>query len=69
MFNNNEYAYKEAVRLSARKKTKGPSLEAFEEFARLWDAREYSLANEIRTDAKDEGFYLAVSFMNQYTDQ
>jgi len=68
MSTNNEYTYKEAVRLSARKKVKGINLEAFEEFARLWDAREYTLANEVRIDAKDEGLYTAVSFMNQYTD-
>lgn len=65
---NNEYIYKEATRLTARRRLKGISLDSFEEFSRLWDSREYNLANDIRLDAKNEGFYLAVSFMNQYSD-
>ena len=65
---NNEYLYREATRLTARKRLKGISLDSFEEFSRLWDSREYTLANEIRIEAKDEGLYTAVSFMNQYTD-
>jgi hypothetical protein len=65
---NNEYLYREATRLTARRRLKGISLDSFEEFSRLWDSREYTLANEIRIEAKDEGLYTAVSFMNQYTD-
>jgi hypothetical protein len=68
MLKNNEYLYREATRLTARKRLKGISLDSFEEFSRLWDSREYTLANEIRIEAKDEGLYTAVSFMNQYTD-
>lgn len=68
MHTDNEYAYKEATKITARRKVKGIGLDMFEEFTRLWDAREKDLANEIRTEAKSEGFYLAVSFMNQYTD-
>ena len=68
MLKDNEYLYREATRLTARKRLKGISLDSFEEFSRLWDSREYNLANEIRIEAKDEGLYTAVSFMNQYTD-
>lgn len=68
MLKNNDYLYREATRLTARRRLKGISLDSFEEFSRLWDAREYNLANEIRIEAKDEGLYSAVSFMNQYTD-
>jgi hypothetical protein len=68
MLKDNEYLYREATRLTARKRLKGISLDSFEEFSRLWDSREYTLANEIRIEAKDEGLYTAVSFMNQYTD-
>jgi len=68
MLKDNEYLYREATRLTARKRLKGISLDSFEEFSRLWDSREYTLANEIRVEAKDEGLYTAVSFMNQYTD-
>ena len=68
MLTNNQYLYKEATRNTARKKLKGISLDSFEEFSRLWDAREYNLANDIRIEAKSEGLYSAVSFMNQYTD-
>ena len=68
MLTNNEYLYREATRLTARRRLKGISLDSFEEFSRLWDSREYNLANEIRIEAKDEGLYSAVSFMNQYTD-
>ena len=68
MLKNNEYLYREATRLTARRRLKGISLDSFEEFSRLWDSREYTLANEIRIEAKDEGLYSAVSFMNQYTD-
>ena len=68
MLKDNEYLYREATRLTARKRLKGISLDSFEEFSRLWDAREYKLANEIRVDAKTEKLYSAVSFMNQYTD-
>lgn len=68
MLKNNEYLYREATRLTARRRLKGISLDSFEEFSRLWDSREYTLANEIRIEAKDEGLYTAVSFMNQYTD-
>lgn len=68
MLTNNEYLYKEATRNTARKKLKGISLDSFEEFSQLWDAREYKLANDIRIEAKDEGLYNAVSLMNQYTD-
>ena len=68
MLKNNQYLYREATRLTARRRLKGISLDSFEEFSRLWDSREYNLANEIRIEAKDEGLYTAVSFMNQYTD-
>lgn len=68
MLTNNDYLYKEATRLTARRRLKGISLDSFEEFSRLWDAREYNLANDIRIEAKSEGLYSAVSFMNQYTD-
>lgn len=68
MLKDNEYLYREATRLTARRRLKGISLDSFEEFSRLWDSREYTLANEIRIEAKDEGLYTAVSFMNQYTD-
>lgn len=68
MLKNNDYLYREATRLTARRRLKGISLDSFEEFSRLWDSREYNLANEIRIEAKDEGLYSAVSFMNQYTD-
>lgn len=68
MLKNNEYLYREATRLTARRRLKGISLDSFEEFSRLWDAREYNLANDIRIEAKSEGLYSAVSFMNQYTD-
>ena len=68
MLKNNQYLYREATRLTARKRLKGISLDNFEEFSRLWDSREYNLANGIRIEAKDEGLYTAVSFMNQYTD-
>jgi hypothetical protein len=68
MLKDNEYLYREATRLTARRRLKGISLDSFEEFSRLWDSREYNLANEIRIEAKDEGLYSAVSFMNQYTD-
>lgn len=68
MHTDNSYAYKEATRLTARRKLTGIGLDKFEEFTRLWDSREIELANEIRTEAKSENFYLAVSFMNQYTD-
>ena len=68
MLKNNEYLYREATRLTARRRLKGISLDSFEEFSRLWDSREYTLANEIRIEAKDEGLYSAVSFMNQYTN-
>ena len=68
MLTNNDYLYREATRLTARRRLKGISLDSFEEFSRLWDAREYNLANEIRVEAKDEKLYSAVSFMNQYTD-
>lgn len=68
MLTNNDYLYREATRLTARRRLKGISLDSFEEFSRLWDSREYNLANDIRIEAKDEGLYSAVSFMNQYTD-
>jgi hypothetical protein len=68
MLKNNEYLYREATRLTARRRLKGISLDSFEEFSRLWDSREYNLANDIRIEAKEEGLYSAVSFMNQYTD-
>lgn len=68
MLKNNEYLYRKAIRFTARRRLKGLSLDAFSEFSKMWDAREYNLAREIRLDAKNEGFYLAVSFMNQYSD-
>lgn len=64
----NKYAYKEGIRSTARKNLKGISLDCFNEYARLIDIQELELANDIRIDAKDEGLYLAVSFMNQYND-
>ena len=69
MSNYNEYAYKKAIRAKASKAF-GPTiaLDLFLEFISMWDAREYSSANEIRTEAKDLHLYKAVSFMNQYTD-
>lgn len=69
MFNDNEYAYKKAIRAKASKAF-GPTiaLDLFLEFISMWDAREYSSANEIRTEAKDLHLHKAVSFMNQYTD-
>ena len=69
MFNDNEYAYKKAIRAKASKAF-GPTiaLDLFLEFVSMWDAREYNSANEIRTEAKDLHLYKAVSFMNQYTD-
>ena len=69
MFNDNEYAYKKAIRAKASKAF-GPTiaLDLFLEFIGMWDAREYESANEIRTEAKDLHLYKAVSLMNQYTD-
>ena len=69
MFNDNEYTYKKAIRAKAVKAF-GPTiaLDLFLEFIQMWDAREYTNANEIRTEAKDLHLYKAVSFMNQYTD-
>jgi hypothetical protein len=69
MFNDNEYAYKKAIRAKAAKAF-GPTiaLDLFLEFIGMWDAREYSSANEIRTEAKNMHLHKVVSFMNQYTD-
>jgi hypothetical protein len=69
MHNDNEYAYKKAIRAKAVKAL-GPTiaLDLFLEFVGMWDAREYKHANEIRTEAKDMHLHEAVSLMNQYTD-
>jgi hypothetical protein len=69
MFDNNTYEYKKAIRAKACR-TFGATiaLDLFLEFIGFWDAREYSSANDIRTEAKDMHLYKVVSFMNQYTD-
>ncbi len=69
MFDNNSYEYKKAIRAKASKAFGATiALDLFLEFIGFWDAREYSSANDIRTEAKDMHLNKVVKFMNQYTD-
>lgn len=69
MYKDNTYYYRKALRDRARVHF-GPSIELdkVEAFLQAYDAREYDLANDIRIEAKDLGYKIAVSYMNQYTD-
>ena len=69
MSKDNEYYYRKALRDRVRAHL-GPSiaLDLVEGFISCYDAREHDKANDIRQDAKDQGYKLAVSYMNQYCD-
>ena len=69
MSKDNEYYYRKALRDRVRVHLE-PSiaLDLVEGFISCYDAREYDKANDIRVDAKEQGYKLAVSYMNQYSD-